>query len=174
MLKVLKNPVTSNYVDLKQFILSNDFVWRYDTSTGMPFYGHTFLERPEETGFSQPLSELVNLNLTVLKEIIDFNNLFDRYFFLRSNVNCVHPDNDKQFSEPHFDHDFPHFNLLVYLCGDGETIVENENYFPDDNNISNLTKNLFSLKINEFYGKILCQNRNICIKKLYIWISRLI
>ena len=74
MLKVLKNPVTSNYVDLKQFILSNDFVWRYDTSTGMPFYGHTFLERPEETGFSQPLSELVNLNLTVLKEIIDFNN----------------------------------------------------------------------------------------------------
>ena len=117
MLKVLKNPVTSNYVDLKQFILSNDFVWRYDTSTGMPFYGHTFLERPEETGFSEPLSELVNLNLTVLKEIIDFNNLFDRYFFLRSNVNCVHPDNDKQFSEPHIDHDFPHFNLLVYLSG---------------------------------------------------------
>ena len=74
MLKVLKNPVTSNYVDLKEFILSNDFVWRYDTSTGMPFYGHTFLERPEETGFSQPLSELVNLNLTVLKEIIDFKS----------------------------------------------------------------------------------------------------
>ena len=89
MLKVLKNPVTSNYVDLKNFILSNDFVWRYDTSTGMPFYGHTFLERPEEVGFSEPLSELVTLNLTVLKEIIDFNNLFDRYFFLRSNVNCV-------------------------------------------------------------------------------------
>ena len=59
MLKVLKNPVTSNYTDLKKFILSNDFVWRYDTSTGMPFYGHTFLERPEETGFSEPLSELI-------------------------------------------------------------------------------------------------------------------
>ena len=66
MLKVLKNPVTSNYTELKNFILSNDFIWRYDTSTGMPFYGHTFLERPEETGFSQPLSELINLNLTVL------------------------------------------------------------------------------------------------------------
>jgi len=141
MLKVLKNPVTSNYVDLKEFILSNDFVWRYDTSTGMPFYGHTFLERPEETGFSQPLSELINLNLTVLKEIIDFNNLFDRYFFLRSNVNCVHPDNDKQFSEPHIDHDFPHFNLLVYLCGDGETIVENENYFPEENDVILFTGN---------------------------------
>ena len=81
MLKVLENPITNNFLDLKNFILSNDFIWRYDTSTGMPFYGHTFLERPEETGFSQPLSELVNLNLTVLKEIIEFNKLFDRYFF---------------------------------------------------------------------------------------------
>ena len=67
MLKILKNPVTNNYVDLKEFILSNDFVWRYDTSTGMPFYGHTFLERPEVTGFSQPLSELVNLKFNSIK-----------------------------------------------------------------------------------------------------------
>ena len=141
MLRVLKNPVTSNYTELKNFILSNDFIWRYDTSTGMPFYGHTFLERPEETGFSQPLSELISLNLTVLKEIIDFNNLFDRYFFLRSNVNCVHPDNDKQFSEPHIDHDFPHFNLLVYLSGDGETIVEDEKYFPKENDVILFTGN---------------------------------
>ena len=47
----------------------------------------------------------------------------------------MHPDNDKQFSEPHIDHDFPHLNLLVYLSGDGETIVEDEKFFPQANNV---------------------------------------
>ena len=55
-------------------------------------------------------------------------------FFLRSNANAVHADNGEQFSEPHIDHRFPHFNLLVYLSGDGETIVEGEKFFPQADN----------------------------------------
>ena len=59
-------------------------------------------------------------------------------FFLRSNANCVHADTGDQFSEPHIDHRFPHFNLLVYLTNEadgGETIVDDEKFFPKANNV---------------------------------------
>ena len=138
MLKTLKNPITSNYLELKNLVLSSDFPWLYTVSTKMPFYSHVFLDRPENVKFSNPQSELLGLNLKVLDEIIQHNNLFDRYFFLRSNANCVHTDTGEQFSEPHIDHRFPHFNLLVYLTNEGdggETIVEDEKFFPQANNV---------------------------------------
>ena len=137
MIKVLENPITSNYLELKNLVLSSEFPWLYSFSTKMPFYSHVFLDRPENVKFSNPQSELLGLNLKVLDEIIQHNNLFDRYFFLRSNANCVHSDTGEQFSEPHIDHRFPHFNLLVYLTNEGdggETIVEDEKFFPQANN----------------------------------------
>ena len=138
MIKVLENPLTSNYLELKDFVLSSEFPWLYSHSTKMPFYSHVFLDRPENVKFSNPQSEFLGLNLKVLDEIIQHNNLFDRYFFLRSNANCVHSDSGEQFSEPHIDHRFPHFNLLVYLTNEGdggETIVEDEKFHPQANNI---------------------------------------
>ena len=138
MIKVLENPITSNYLELKNFVLSSEFPWLYSYSTKMPFYSHVFLDRPENAKFSNPQSEFLGLNLKVLDEIIQHNNLFDRYFFLRSNANCVHSDSGEQFSEPHIDHRFPHFNLLVYLTNEGdggETIVEDEKFHPQANNI---------------------------------------
>ena len=137
MIKVLENPITTNYLELKNLVLSSEFPWLYSFSTKMPFYSHVFLDRPENVKFSNPQSELLGLNLKVLDEIIQHNNLFDRYFFLRSNANCVHADTGEQFSEPHIDHRFPHFNLLVYLTNEGdggETIVEDEKFFPQANN----------------------------------------
>ena len=50
----------------------------------------------------------------------------------------MHADSGEQFSEPHIDHRFPHFNLLVYLTNEGdggETIVEDEKFHPQANNI---------------------------------------
>ena len=138
MIKVLENPITSNYLELKNYVLSSEFPWLYSFSTKMPFYSHVFLDRPENAKFSNPQSEFLGLNLKVLDEIIQHNNLFDRYFFLRSNANCVHADSGEQFSEPHIDHRFPHFNLLVYLTNEGdggETIVEDEKFHPQANNI---------------------------------------
>ena len=138
MIKVLENPITSNYLELKDFVLSSEFPWSYSYSTKMPFYSHVFLDRPENAKFSNPQSQFLDLNLKVLDEIIQHNNLFDRYFFLRSNANCVHADSGEQFSEPHIDHRFPHFNLLVYLTNEGEggeTIVEDEKFHPQANNI---------------------------------------
>ena len=141
MIKVLENPITPNYLQLKDIVLSPSFLWSYTLSTKMPFYSHTFLERPENGKFSNPQSELLGLNLKVLDEIIRYNNLgssFDRCFFLRSNANAVHADTGEQFSESHIDHRFPHFNLLVYLTNEGdggETIVEDEKFHPQANNI---------------------------------------
>ena len=137
MIKVLENPITSNYLQFKDIVLSPSFPWLYSFSTKMPFYSHVFLDRPENNKFSKPQSDLLGLNLKVLDEIIEHNNLFDRCFFLRSNANAVHADIGEQFSEPHIDHRFPHFNLLVYLTNEGdggETIVEDEKFFPQANN----------------------------------------
>ena len=131
MIKVLENPLTSNYLELKNFVLSSEFPWLYSHSTKMPFYSHVFLDRPENVKFSNPQSEFLGLNLKVLDEIIQHNNLFDRYFFLRSNANCVHADSGEQFSEPHIDHTFPHFNFIVYLTNSGgNTIVEEDTHEP--------------------------------------------
>ena len=144
MIKVLKNPITENFLEFKKYIFSNDFVWKYEQSTGMDFYSHTFLQRPEYFGYSKPLCKSIEFNLTVLSEIIDHNKLFanNQYFFLRSNANCVHPDEGSNlFSQSHTDHKYPHFNLLVYLSGDGETIVEDEKYFPQENDVILFTGN---------------------------------
>ena len=136
MIKVLENPITPDYLEFKDLVLSSEFPWIYTNSTKMPFYSHVFLDRPENAKFSNPQSELLGLNLKVLDEIIQHNNLFDKYFFLRSNANCVHPDEGSdKFSQPHTDHVFHHYNLLIYLCGDGETIIENEKYFPKENDV---------------------------------------
>tara|TARA_B100000214_G_C23836302_1_gene566620 strand:- start:292 stop:819 length:528 start_codon:yes stop_codon:yes gene_type:complete len=143
MIKVLENPITENFLKFKEYVFSTDFTWNYETSTGMDFYSHTFLRRPEDFKYSKSLSESIESNLTVLSEIIDHNKLFDRnqYFFLRSNANCVHSsdtdDGSDLFSQSHVDHDFPHVNLIVYLTDtDGQTIIENQKpYFPQENDV---------------------------------------
>ena len=78
MIKVLENPITSNYLQFKDIVLSPSFPWLYSFSTKMPFYSHVFLDRPENVKFSNPQSELLGLNLKVLDEIIQHNNLFNK------------------------------------------------------------------------------------------------
>ena len=79
---------------------------------------------------------LKKIKVKVLDEIILHNNLFDRYFFLRSNANCVHSDTGEQFSEPHIDHRFSHYNMLIYLndC-DGETVVGDKIIEPEEDKV---------------------------------------
>ena len=52
MLKTLKNPITNNYLELKNLVLSSEFPWLYSFSTKMPFYSHVFLDRPENVKFA--------------------------------------------------------------------------------------------------------------------------
>ncbi len=138
MLKVLNNPCTDNYYKFRDIVLGDEFNWVwYEKDVisppghiHMPFYGHSFLNRPEQNKFTEVKSKYNDMCMTVLSEIIDNNNLFKDYFFLRCSANCTHPDQGIQISEPHMDHQYPHYNLLVYLTGDGDTIIENEKYTP--------------------------------------------
>ena len=148
MIRLLKNKRTENYQKLKKKVLSDTFFWHWGQSTDpsqpptkghihMPYYRHSFLTRPEPMGFTFVESEFTPLNIEVLKEIVEYNKLFDpcQYFFLRSSANCNHAEGGIQLSEPHVDHDFPHWNMIVYLEGDGSTFVEGEEYAPQEDDI---------------------------------------
>jgi len=157
MILPLKNPNTDNYKILKNIILSNDFPWYYhETSTldylldieqqnlekygNLPFYGHTFLDRPDGLEKYKKVSEVksqyFDLSYTVFEEILNFNNLNLEYFYLRMNANCVHSDSVYQYSLPHIDHRFPHKNIIVYLTNSGgNTIIEEVPYEPKEDDV---------------------------------------
>ena len=149
MIKVLKNPKTDKFYKLKNHILSESFPWYYHKHTSnqttlnrlngyiaMEGYGHCFLARPEKFKFTKTDSALCCECIDVLTEIIDSNNLFDSYFFLRAAANCIHSNQGMQLSNPHVDHSFPHYNLIVYLTDTGgETFVENEVHDPKEDDV---------------------------------------
>ena len=138
MIHQLVNPKTENYTNLKNIILHPTFTWTYAKSTGMPFYSHEFLARPEG-GYSNVSSNHLNHVCFVVNEILGHNNI-EYKFFLRSNANCVHPDNDVQLSEPHVDHDFPHINVILYLTNaGGKTYCEDEFHDPKEDDVILLT-----------------------------------
>ena len=153
MIKVLKNPKTDKFYKLKDHILSERFPWYYMYHTShrsvikdlngyiaMEGYGHCMLGRPDNKDgvnkFTTMESKLCGECIDVLTEIIDNNNLFDNYFFLRVSANCMHSNQGIQLSHPHVDHDFPHYNLIVYLTNTGgETFVENESHDPKEDDV---------------------------------------
>lgn len=148
MIKQLKNNLSSNYLHMKEIILSPKFEWNYYESstpeneikgnhTNVSFYSHNVLIRPEAyERYITNNSKHIELITNVLDEIIDYNNLYLGYFYLRINVNSVHPDEGIQLSMPHIDHGFPHTNILVYLTSSGgDTIVEDESYSPREDDV---------------------------------------
>tara|TARA_S200000501_G_C20532117_1_gene616137 strand:+ start:65 stop:682 length:618 start_codon:yes stop_codon:yes gene_type:complete len=163
MIEVLKNPLTPNYLKLKEIILSDNFHWENIISTmdvvsnteghiHMPVDIHTFIPRPETTrednsvtgSLSKKIgdaegkskSEYVDLCVTVMTEILDYSNLFGTYIFHRAATNRTHSGEGIQLSEPHIDHNFPHNNLLVYLTNSGgETFVEGEKFNPKEDDV---------------------------------------
>ena len=88
-------------------------------------------------GFQGVESPHTEKNILVLHQILQSNKLFrpSGYFFLRSCANCTHPDQNEQLSAPHVDHEFPHWNLLIYLEGNGRTFVEGEEHNPKEDDI---------------------------------------
>lgn len=151
MLVTLKNPVTEKYLKLKQHILSDEFPWYYSERSlpedsinekyiNMPYYGHSFLIRPEGTQvsqkFSKPNSNYVDIVYEVFEEILLANQFIDNYFYLRINANCVHADSGIQFSIPHVDHSFSHRNIIVYLTNSGgNTYVLNNLHEPNEDDV---------------------------------------
>ena len=138
MIKILNNPKTNNYFALKEIALSNRLPLHWMPSgTGMPYYCHTFITRPEDLHYSNSVSNNTDLFAVVITEILNANNLADKGFhIIRGTVNVVHPSEGNQFSEPHEDHSFPHVNLLIYLSDvGGRTFCEKEEHDPHEDDV---------------------------------------
>ena len=138
-IQLLQNPKTPLYLELKELIFAGKFNWQYrDSDTGMPYYVHNLLNRPEGS-YSKPLSEHSKFCMFCVHEILEYNNI--KYnFFLRSAINCVHPDNDHQLSKSHEDHDFPHINVILYLTNaGGKTYCEDEFHDPKEDDVILMT-----------------------------------
>ena len=86
MIKVLKNVLTPEYLELKRTVLSEHFNWFYGSSMSsshpcekghihMPYYRHGFLTRPEMMGFQGVESPHTEKNILVLHQILQSNNL---------------------------------------------------------------------------------------------------
>lgn len=143
MICELINPKTKDYFQLKEIILSNYFNWNWDdaTTTGdgddFPFLNHCVLRRPMESGYLYPLPECnfaPKFNF-VIGEIIDANNLKVNSL-LRINCNLTFPCGENKKTPPHFDHPFPHKNILFYLNDtDGDTVCEGERSTPAEDKI---------------------------------------
>lgn len=140
MIQKLDNPLTSDYIDLKNFILSIDFPWfRLPNTTlnikddGISFFTHTFLERPEANiGYSRANSPYIDGCLKVLHQIVSYNDVEFNYF-IRASVNLVSPCLTVKRTVEHCDHQFPHKNILIYLSEtDGDTVVDGENFSPQE------------------------------------------
>lgn len=138
-ISILKNYKSPQYLEFKELVKSETFPWLYqDSGTGMPFYCHGLLSRPE--GFySEVCSDYTKFGVHVVQEILHQNNI-QYEFFLRSSLNCVHPDNDVQLSLPHVDHDFPHINVIIYLTNaGGKTFCGDEFHEPKEDDVILMT-----------------------------------
>ena len=153
-MRLLKNPLTDEYLILKKEVLSADFPWYWNETTtennvsdktdNSPHFGHVVLKRPRNNGdeikylfptVTSPYSELCN---KVLSQIFEVNNIFVCCVY-RISFNSTFPFSNKPIPL-HQDHDFPHINLLIYLNNaGGETVCLNgqneEVHYPSEDDI---------------------------------------
>ena len=147
MIKVIKNPLTPEYLKLKEIIYSDEFSWYYsktgtqyleskDEFVHIPYYGHTFLSRPDNQRFKYPIprSRHTELAIDVFQQIFDYNNI-GWNCFLRMNVNSIVLNDKIMKSVPHTDHSFPHSNCLIYLNNNSKTIVEDDEYISKEDDV---------------------------------------
>lgn len=98
-----------------------------------PFLSHTLLRRTEEESInhsSRPLndfSESYEFFIEIFHRFMVENQLAYKKIF-RANLNLTWY-NGTEHTEPHRDHEWPHYNFIMYLntCEQGQTIV-----WPDD------------------------------------------
>jgi len=133
------NPLTVNYNNLKNLILSGDFPWFVGKNDfdNFHFLSHPFLTRPE-SGPKYPTvtSVYVDLAYQVFVEICEQNNINVECVY-RMGANMVFPSvNSDLVSNPHVDHQFPHSNMIIYLTSSGgSTIVGEHKYAPVEDGV---------------------------------------
>ena len=140
MITELKNPLTEDYKNLKNLVLSNKFPWYYCDKTvygtdedDMSMFYHCLLGRPvhEIDGEKVPAlprsaSSYFEEFYYIFKNILDFNNI-DFEVIYRMNINLTLYSKLEQ-SIPHVDGNFQHKVVIVYLNNftKGRTIVLGE------------------------------------------------
>ena len=147
MLRKLQNPITEEYKAFKDLVLSIYFPWMWfpnatpnlevdDAYSKIGIYYHTFLYRPDgpdSPGYPVQQSAHLPSAAKIVTNILDSNGV-QLNCILRISANCVHAGKEVVDSPPHYDHDFEHKNLIVYLNdSDGDTFVEGErSVFEED------------------------------------------
>lgn len=140
MIQKLQNPKSELYYYLKEFTQSSHFPWSYsgkstpmdsetDDYQDFPFYNHRFINRPRWGSlnarylYPEVCSDLTETFYPLLEEIF-YTNKIGVGCIYRFSANCQHPLDDDRPSIPHYDHPFPHKNMLIYLTpAGGETLV---------------------------------------------------
>tara|TARA_Y100001963_G_scaffold156482_1_gene250176 strand:+ start:666 stop:1259 length:594 start_codon:yes stop_codon:yes gene_type:complete len=102
------------------------------------YYTHTFLKGPDSNEFLYPEknSQYISLFHQVVSEILKYNKI-DIKTIYRMSVNCEHPTEKGLPDLPHYDHHWPHENLLIYLSNpqNGYTVVEGEKYLGKEDDV---------------------------------------
>ena len=78
MITCLKNPLTQNYLKFKNLVTSSDFPLYANTLGAGPeslgiedtYYSNTFIQRPEDVGYTMPISGQTCLAMSILDEIL--------------------------------------------------------------------------------------------------------
>ena len=144
---ILKNPLTSNYQELKRNILGAEFPWYWhkqllnekfdDHEDNYEIYSHTFLHRPTpQCPYPKEAGANCHLIHAVVIEILEYNNIHIDMIY-RMSANCVHPTEKNMTGPEHTDHHFPHKNLIVYLNNfkGGATWCEGKTYDGQEDDI---------------------------------------
>ena len=150
MIKVLKNPITQTYIDFKELITRDNFLWghakeNYAEGSHPAYFTHPFVLRPyanEIAPIPKIMCEYTNHAWNVVREILEYNDIHPNLIF-RMNLNMTYAQDLKnQYSPVHTDHVFPHENLLIYFTGHkegegGQVIVgdgegNDEEYYPEE------------------------------------------
>ena len=161
MIKKIIIPKTNTYLLLKEHVLSSNFSWHYvhtpfpipesgipDEDIGKyncsPYFSHAVLKPPKSSSGEKNLFSLVSSSVTAecnsfLTELFEYNNI-DVNLVVRINFNLTLPSPNNKPDKPHYDHEFPHKNMVVYFTNfaGGETVVfeesdnTQEKYLPEE------------------------------------------
>ena len=108
-----------------------------------PLYAHNFLQRSDSNflytqikskyinDINQMYCEILNHNIDIIHHQYQFNMM------CRCAANTVIPCGEQTIKcFPHYDHNFPHKNMLIYLTDSGgRTFVEGEEFAPEEDDV---------------------------------------
>ena len=142
-------PKTDTYLSLKEEVLSSNFAWHYvhtpfpipdwgipeediEKYNCSPYFSHAVLKPPKSSSGEGNLFSLVSSSVSIkcnsfIQEIAKYNNV-NINLVVRINFNLTLPSLNNKPDKPHYDHEFPHKNMVIYFTDfdGGETVIFDE------------------------------------------------